>query len=619
MRRLLLAALAALAAPAAAAAAPATPDPGFGDGGAVVTSFPAQAAGMLLDRAGRPVVVAKTGAMEAGLLRRTAAGRRDVDLEGAPLGAGTGSRLTELVEHGTGYVAGGWIEEPEPRFALIRFTEAGAVDPAFGVVRDAPGEIGALTVDAAQAIVAAGRSGDRLAVARFSAGGVRQALWTHDVAGVEGEDAGGVAVEPGGRTIVAGTGVAAGERRLVVLALTAAGTADPAFGAGGAVTLDVGAGGTTVATLARRPDGKLLVAGTTGAEGGFVARLHPDGTPDRTFSGDGIARVGLGGAVLEGLAVQLDGKLVVAGSAGGDSLVARFRADGARDPGFGSEGVVRIGLGPPGVTDGLSGVGVAADGGIVAGGLSGGAIALLRLIGGDTSDPAVAMTADAIGDLVTFTVSATNRGVDPAAGVRVAIAPPPGVTALALARQSGAPCDGMTCALGTVPAGATARMTLLARAREPGPLPASATVSSATFDADLANNTAGVTGTAGPNRVVRRDRTRPALRLRLGVKRLRASRRFLRLRISTSEVASVRLSARAKGAKRLVRPRRVMLGRKGTHRVALKLTTAGRKAVSRAMRRERPRRRRLALVVGAHATDRSGNGGWTTRRLLLRR
>jgi hypothetical protein len=84
-------------------------------------------------------------------------------------------------------------------------------------------------------------------------------------------------------------------------------------------------------------------------------------------------------------------------------------------------------------------------------------------------------------------------------------------------------------------------------------------------------------------------------------------------------VASVRLTARAKGVKRLVRPRRMMLGRKGTHRVTLKLTKAGRKAVKRALRRERPRRRRLALVVGAHATDRSGNGGWTTQRLRLRR
>src|SRR5687768_5801024 len=98
MRRLLLAGLVALGLPAAAAAAPATPDPRFGIGGVVVTPFPArtaQAAGMLLDRAGRSVVIAKTGAMEAGLLRRTPAGGADATPAVAPLGAGTGSRLTE--------------------------------------------------------------------------------------------------------------------------------------------------------------------------------------------------------------------------------------------------------------------------------------------------------------------------------------------------------------------------------------------------------------------------------------------------------------------------------------------------------------------------------------------
>jgi uncharacterized delta-60 repeat protein/uncharacterized repeat protein (TIGR01451 family) len=606
----------ALAVPGAAAAAPATPDPGFGTNGVVVAPFPGRAAvatGMLLDGAGRPVVLAKTGATEAGLLRRAPGGGPDAVPALADLGPGTDSRLGELAAHGTGYVAGGWIEDPVRRFALVRFTADGVVDPAFGVVRDEPGEIGALAVDGAQRIVAAGRSGGRLAVARFAPGGARETLSLHDVAGVDGEDAGGVVVEPGGRVLVAGTGaVAGGERRFVVLAVTPAGTADPAFGSGGAATLDVGAGGAVVRDMARQPDGKLLVAGTTG-DGGLVARFNADGSPDLAFSSDGIARVGVAGGTVDGLALQPDGKIVVAGSAGADALVARFRPDGVRDKGFGSDGVVRSVLAP------LVGVGVAPGGRIVGAGTAGGAVALLALTGGDTSDPALSMTADGVGDLVTFTVSATNRGIDPARDVRIDVTPPPDLAARALTRPGGAPCDGTSCAIGTVPAGATVRVTLLARAAQPGPLPASARVTASTFDANPANNTASVTGTATRNRVVRRDRTKPAIRLRLAAKRLRASRRFLRLRVTTSEVASVRLTGRAQGVKALVRPRRVSLGRKGSHRVTLKLTKAGRKAVARARRRERPRRRRLAIVVGAHATDRAGNGSWTTQRLTLRR
>jgi uncharacterized delta-60 repeat protein/uncharacterized repeat protein (TIGR01451 family) len=603
MRRLAgLFAVAALAAPGAALAAPATPDPGFGTGGIVVAPFPArtaQAAGMLLDSGGRPVVVARTAATEVGLLRRAPDGRPDA--APALVDLGDDAQLTELVEHDGGYVAGGWIEDPERRFALVRFTPAGTPDAVFGVVRDAPGEIGALAVDAQRRIVAAGRSGERIAVARYAPGGTREALTLHDVAGVTGEEAGAVLVEPGGRVVVAGTAAVAGERRLVLLL------------AGAASVLDVGDGGTTVAGIARQPDGKLLVAATTGAEGGLVVRLLPDGAPDASFSSDGIARVGVSGAALGGIALQPDGKVVVAGTVGGDALVARFRPNGTRDPGFGSDGAIRTGPGP------LGGVGIAPGGRIVAGGLAGGAIGLLGLSGGDTSDPALAMTADAVGDLVTFTVSATNRGIDPAAGVRVTVAPPSDVAALALTRPGGAGCDAGTCVLGTIAPGATARVTLLARAKQPGPLPASATVTSATFDADPANNAASVVGTAAANRVVRRDRTKPAIKLRLATKRLRASRRYLRLRVRTSEVASVRLSARTKGVKRLVRARRVQLARKGRHRVTLKLSPAGRKVVRRALRRKRAKRRQLAIVVGAHATDRAGNGGWTTQRLRLRR
>jgi uncharacterized delta-60 repeat protein len=613
MRRRLLggaAAAALLAVPATAAAAPATPSPTFGDGGVVRTGLQAEAAGMLLDRAGRPVVVAGTGATEVAFLRRTADGAPEAGPTVVELGAD--ARLTELVEHGDGYVAGGWIADPVRRFALMRFTAAGTPDPAFEVVGDVPGEIAALAVDAQRRIVAAGRRADgRIAVARYAPGGALEALFAHDVFGVDEEEASGVVVAPGGRVVVAGTGVVAGERRLLVLAVTPAGSADPTFGADGAVTFGVGAGA-AVRALALQPDGKLLVAGNAG--GGLLARLLPDGRPDVTFSRDGIARLGVPGATVEAVALQPDGKIVVAGAAGSDSLVARFRPGGARDPGFGADGVLRTALVPAGLT----GVGVAPDGRIVGGGVAAGAVALLGLTGGDSSDPALTMTADGIGDLVTFTVSATNRGADPARDVRVAVAPPPALAAWALTGPAGV-CAGASCALGTVPAGATARVTLLARATGPGALPAGARVTTPTFDADPSNNAASATGTATRNRVVRRDRTKPTIRLRLAAKRLRKARRHLRLRVTTSEVASVRLTARAKGVKRLVRPRRVLLTRKGTHRVTLKLTKAGRKAVKRARRRERPRRRRLAIVVGAHATDRAGNSGRTTQRLTLRR
>jgi hypothetical protein len=172
-----------------------------------------------------------------------------------------------------------------------------------------------------------------------------------------------------------------------------------------------------------------------------------------------------------------------------------------------------------------------------------------------------------------------------------------------------------------VPAGATRRVTLLARARAPGLLRASARVSTSTFDADPGNNAASAAGTARRNRVVRRDRTKPVVKLRLRVKRLRQVRRLLPLRVRVSERASVRLTARGTRVKRLVRPRRVALERKGRHRVTLRLTPAGRKAVRRALRKRKGAgaRRRFVVQVGAKATDRAGNASSTRLRQPLRR
>jgi hypothetical protein len=204
--------------------------------------------------------------------------------------------------------------------------------------------------------------------------------------------------------------------------------------------------------------------------------------------------------------------------------------------------------------------------------------------------------------------------------VRVDVAPPPGLAEAAITTTGSGSCSGRACTLGTVAPGATARVTLLARARRPGALPASATLSTTTFDADPSNNAAGVTGVATRNRVARPDRTKPVVKLRLAVKRLRKVRRFLPLRVTVSEPASVRFTARAsKRVKRLVRARRVALTRKGRHRVTLRLTTAGRKAVKRTRRKGGKRRRRLVVVVAARATDRFGNTSTARVRKTVRR
>ena len=94
------------------------------------------------------------------------------------------------------------------------------------------------------------------------------------------------------------------------------------------------------------------------------------GDLDVSFSGDGKQTTDFGGSdAAAAVAVQADGKIVVAGSSGGDFALARYGADGALDPSFSGDGLVTTDLGG---TDAGQAVAIQADGRIVVAGSSGG-------------------------------------------------------------------------------------------------------------------------------------------------------------------------------------------------------------------------------------------------------
>ena len=97
------------------------------------------------------------------------------------------------------------------------------------------------------------------------------------------------------------------------------GTLDTTFGGDGRVTTDVGGG--IAHAVALQPDGKIVVAGSsTGPFNGgdfALARYLPSGTLDTTFGGTGLVTTDFGGFADIAIAVMLqpDGKIVVAGRA----------------------------------------------------------------------------------------------------------------------------------------------------------------------------------------------------------------------------------------------------------------------------------------------------------------
>ncbi|MGH3024325.1 MAG: delta-60 repeat domain-containing protein [Gaiellaceae bacterium] len=140
-------------------------------------------------------------------------------------------------------------------------------------------------------------------------------------------------------------------------ALAAPGDLDRRFGDNGTVRTNLSSRSDWAHGMAVQPNGRIVVVGGTqgrGSDGRFaVLRYNPGGRLDRTFSGDGVARVNFADDwdSAEDVAIQADGKIVVVGSTVGvdtSFAVVRFDPDGTLDTTFGDNGKVTTDFLPPG-------------------------------------------------------------------------------------------------------------------------------------------------------------------------------------------------------------------------------------------------------------------------------
>ena len=129
-----------------------------------------------------------------------------------------------------------------------------------------------------------------------------------------------------------------------------AGSLDPSFGtAGRVVTVFPGTRSAASASrVARQADGRLVVAGEAEAGGGqqfAIARYLPNGRLDPSFGGDG--RVTINGGTASAVAIQRDGRIVVAGTAGDGYAIARLTRAGRLDTTFGTGGTTSVEFSDP--------------------------------------------------------------------------------------------------------------------------------------------------------------------------------------------------------------------------------------------------------------------------------
>jgi uncharacterized delta-60 repeat protein len=195
----------------------------------------------------------------------------------------------------------------------------------------------------------------------FGLGGIAETVFPYPNA-----VAADMTVDPDGRIIVVGSAWSqeSGDfwARVVLTRYEADGALDPTFGVGGVVETGFGGAWDSAVSVARQPDGKLLVGGSTGPVPWngpahlALLRLNADGSRDSTFGNNGTVRTHIEESVSSAARAVVplqNGGLIVAGVAIYSSpystgILAQYDSLGALDAEFGDGGVVReqFGAGP---------------------------------------------------------------------------------------------------------------------------------------------------------------------------------------------------------------------------------------------------------------------------------
>ncbi len=337
---------AAVAAPAQAAAG--DPDPTFSGDGKQTSDFGAgTSAATAAARQGDGKIVA-VGAADGNFLvaRYNLDGSLDSSFSGdgrvqTNFTVGDGARDVALQGNKIVVVGFSTDNTGTTYFALARYNPDGSLDPNFS-----------------------GDGKQTTAVGAFGEGG-----------------ANGVALQGDGKIVVAGSTNEFGShtRSFALARYRLNGSLDPSFSGDGRQTTELDFGDFSRARgLAIQADGKIVAVGETSSPDDFaLARFNPNGSPDMSFSGDGLQTTDFGGGFsfdgASDAAIQGDGKVVAVGGAGGDFGLARYNTNGSLDSSFSGDGLQTTDF-LFGAGDSASDVAIQANGRIVvAGGASGGA------------------------------------------------------------------------------------------------------------------------------------------------------------------------------------------------------------------------------------------------------
>lgn len=183
----------------------------------------------------------------------------------------------------------------------------------------------------------------------FGSGNGKQYYW-YGSPGSSNAHAYAMALQRDGMIVLAGETETAGTKDFAVIRVKPDGNLDTSFGTGGRVVTPIGSSNDTANAVAIQKDGKIVVAGQ--ADMGAlnfdfaVARYNTNGTLDTSFDGDGMVTTDFGTAAqyVNSIAIRPDGTILAAGYSAPSSVkhavIARYTPSGALDTVFGVGGVI---------------------------------------------------------------------------------------------------------------------------------------------------------------------------------------------------------------------------------------------------------------------------------------
>lgn len=336
------------------AGAPGSLDDSFSFDGVVdlaVTSDQAFGSDLLIDHQRRIVVVGGTSPPDTPWLARLQPdGLLDpaFAMEGQQLGIGQGTVLQHVAIDLKGrlYVQGLFdnATDGNPDDFIAALDPDGVVDETFGSVG-----IGDFVAFSRTELLL---GTERIFAVRddtvvaFRLNGTPDAAFSYTPDALEAHFAGAIDAED--RLIVAGD-PGPGSSDWVFERLDATGTRDPTFGDEGIATLQGPPGASFAFVLGLRATaiGTFAVGLTDTSpaptQTPVVIKLDADGQPDPNFGDAGVAALPTeDGAQFDWIAVQSDGRVLIAGQVDGQGRLRRLSPDGTLDPTFGDDGEVRL-------------------------------------------------------------------------------------------------------------------------------------------------------------------------------------------------------------------------------------------------------------------------------------